>query len=374
MKSKSRKSTNSKTRWRECKAFHHSTSRFTEYISRKTNKDPSLVVKKQKEGAAQFEEWYGVEYEKKIGGQNGDEEDQGSDSSAFSSSDEDEAAEETQLSSKAQMFFGNPVFKTLKDTKKSESKGMFDREMEDASDSSDDEIDRTRANKRKRKREMEEENKEIEIVPLDQPAEEGDDGRSFLFGQFNNLDNYAIETAQEYTLAQQLIRPSGKRDAVDAAFNRYAFNDAGDLPQWFKTDEDRHNKPSMPVTKEAIKIIRQQLLAMDARPIRKVAEAKFRKKARTVRRIEKMMKKAETMNDDEDTSEKSKLAKISKMMDKAKGKKTHEKPKLVVAKGMNRGNKGRPKGVSGRYKMVDSRMKKELKADKRKAKASKKRR
>lgn len=47
----------------------------------------------------------------------------------------------------------------------------------------------------------------------------------------DRIENYAIETAQEYALAQQLVRPSGKRDAIDKAYNRYAFNDP-DLPDW----------------------------------------------------------------------------------------------------------------------------------------------
>ncbi|KAJ1341253.1 hypothetical protein BSLG_004188 [Batrachochytrium salamandrivorans] len=46
----------------------------------------------------------------------------------------------------------------------------------------------------------------------------------------------------------------------------------------------------MPVTKEAVDIIKQRMRALDARPIRKVAEAKFRKQMRTQRRLEKMSK------------------------------------------------------------------------------------
>ena len=67
---------------------------------------------------------------------------------------------------------------------------------------------------------------------------------------------------------------------------------------------------------------------------------------------------------------------IAEMMSKAKvtPKKEDKKPQLVIARGTNRGNKGRPKGVKGRYKMVDSRMKKEVRADKRKKALTKKRR
>jgi AdoMet-dependent rRNA methyltransferase SPB1 len=189
------------------------------------------------------------------------------------------------------------------------------------------------------------------------------------------LGDYAIETAQEYALAQKLIRPSKRRHALDDAYNRYAFNDP-DLPNWFVDDESRHNKPTMPVTKEAVEIMKQKAKALDARPIKKVAEAKFRKQMRAQRRIDKMMKKAAVMNDDEDLTEKSKLSKIAEMMSKAKvkPKKEDKKPKLVIARGANRGNKGRPKGVKGRYKMVDSRMKKEVRADKRKKASTKKRR
>ncbi len=42
------------------------------------------------------------------------------------------------------------------------------------------------------------------------------------------------------------------------------------------------------------------------------------------------------------------------------GQKVKKEVKLVVAKGGNKGVKGRPKGVKGRYTMVDSRMKKEV--------------
>ena len=90
---------------------------------------------------------------------------------------------------------------------------------------------------------------------------------------------------------------------------------------------------------------------------------------RTLRRLEKAQKKAETINENEDISEKEKSNTINKLLAKSvKGAQKKKEVQLVVAKGVNRGLKGRPKGTKGRYKMVDPRMKKELRAFKRKAK------
>lgn len=107
--------------------------------------------------------------------------------------------------------------------------------------------------------------------------------------------------------------------------------------------------------------LRAKQRALDARPIKKVAEAKARKKFKAVQRLEKAMKKAEGVNDASDISEKAKAQQIQKVMRQgiSSGKKRKE-IKLVVAKGSHKGIQGRPKGVKGRYHMVDSRMKKEV--------------
>lgn len=108
----------------------------------------------------------------------------------------------------------------------------------------------------------------------------------------------------------------------------------------------------MPISKEAAAAIRERMKALDARPIKKVAEAKFRKQLRTQRRIEKALRKSEGLNDQEELSEKSKLEAASKIMQKAKGKKREkEKVSVVVAKGAHKAVKGRPRGVKGRYKV-----------------------
>lgn len=61
--------------------------------------------------------------------------------------------------------------------------------------------------------------------------------------------------------------------------NRYSFNDVGvSLPSWFLDDENAHNQPQVPVTKEEVLEHKRWMREIDARSTKKVAEAKARKK------------------------------------------------------------------------------------------------
>lgn len=164
------------------------------------------------------------------------------------------------------------------------------------------------------------------------------------------------------TLAQQLVnREKTKTQLINDGFNRYSLNAKDGLPSWFLDDESKHYKANIPVTKEAIAALRAKQRALDARPIKKVAEAKARKKYKAAQRLDKAMKKAEGVNSTSDMSEREKASQIEKLMRKGLSKgKPKKEVKLVVAKGAHKGVKGRPKGVKGRYTMVDSRMKKEV--------------
>lgn len=165
------------------------------------------------------------------------------------------------------------------------------------------------------------------------------------------------------TLAQQLVnRQTNKTQLINDGFNRYSLNSKEGLPSWFLDDEAKNYKLNIPVTKEAMAALRAKQRALDARPIKKVAEAKARKKFKAAQRLDKAMKKAEGVNATTDMSEKEKAQQIDKLMRKgmSSGQKVKKEIKLVVAKGGNKGVKGRPKGVKGRYTMVDSRMKKEV--------------
>lgn len=170
-------------------------------------------------------------------------------------------------------------------------------------------------------------------------------------------------------------RQTTKTELINNGFNRYSLNDKDNLPTWFLEEESKHYKPNIPITKEAMAALRAKQRALDARPIKKVAEAKARKKMKAHQKLEKAMKKAEGVISTADMTEREKAEAVDKLMKKgaSTAKKAKKEVKLVVARGANKGVKGRPKGVKGRYHMVDPRMKKELRAKKRKEKATKKR-
>ena len=60
---------------------------------------------------------------------------------------------------------------------------------------------------------------------------------------------------------------------LNDGFNRYSLNSKEDLPSWFLDDESKHYKSNIPITKEAVTALRARQRALDARPIKKVAEA-----------------------------------------------------------------------------------------------------
>lgn len=53
-----------------------------------------------------------------------------------------------------------------------------------------------------------------------------------------------------------------------------------EVPEWFLDDERKHRKKPVPVTKEMVEEFKQKWKEIDARPIKRVAEAKARKKRR----------------------------------------------------------------------------------------------
>lgn len=102
------------------------------------------------------------------------------------------------------------------------------------------------------------------------------------------------------TLAHQLARgEKSAHDIIDEGYNKYAFKDRDGLPDWFLDDESKHDKPHKPISKEAAAAIKEKLRAYNARPIKKVAEARARKKFKQAQKLEKLKKKADLLAGDE---------------------------------------------------------------------------
>ena len=188
----------------------------------------------------------------------------------------------------------------------------------------------------------------------------------------NGRPDIEIITAEAMTLAHQMATgKKTRKDLLDDSFNRYAFRDKHGLPDWFLDDEREHSQPNRPITAAAAAAIKEKLRALNARPIKKVREAKARKKYHAAQRLEKLKKKSALLADDDGLTEKEKALSIAKLVRQAGRKKPKQKTTVVVAKGSHRGIQGRPKGTKGRYKMVDRRLKKDARAEKRLAKQKK---
>ncbi|KAI0756685.1 Spb1 C-terminal domain-containing protein [Daedaleopsis nitida] len=280
------------------------------------------------------------------------------------------------LSRSAQLWFDQDMFTGL-DAEVEDEDENEDEEEGSEMDEDDGEVDGEGEQNGADVASSDDEYEDFEVVPqdLDDDVEMWDvEGEDEDEVKQNLIKKQGLTTAEAVTLAQQLVnRQKTRTDLINDGFTRYSLNAKDDLPSWFLDDESKHYRPNIPITKEAVDALRAKMRALDARPIKKIAEAKARKKFKAAQQLDKAMKKAEGVNETSDMTEKEKAKQIEKLMDKGMKAKKRKEVKIVVAKGAHKGLKGRPKGVKGRYVMVDSRMKKEVRAQKRRDKATKKR-
>uniref|UniRef100_A0A667WX91 pre-rRNA processing protein FTSJ3 n=1 Tax=Myripristis murdjan TaxID=586833 RepID=A0A667WX91_9TELE len=157
------------------------------------------------------------------------------------------------------------------------------------------------------------------------------------------------------------------RDLVDGSFHRFANSEQEwEIPDWFVEDERKHRKKPVPVTKEMVEEYKEKWKEINARPIKRVAEAKARKKRRMLKKMEQAKKKAEAVVNTVDISEREKMAQLKSIYKKAGvGKEKREVTYVVAKRGAGKKVR-RPAGVKGVFKVVDSRMKKDMRGMQRK--------
>ncbi|CAI5790244.1 pre-rRNA 2' [Podarcis lilfordi] len=220
----------------------------------------------------------------------------------------------------------------------------------DSSDS-DDEREQPASRKGTKRLRSEEEPRGIEVVPIDDPVKRA-----------RILDPEGLALGSVIAASKK-----AKRDLIDDSFNRYTFNEEEDeLPEWFVQEEHQHRRKPLPLDRQTVEEYRQRWREINARPIKKVAEAKARKKRRMLKKLEQMKKKAESVVNTVDISEREKAAQLRSIYKKAGiGKEKRQVTYLVAKKGAGRKVR-RPAGVKGHFKVVDSRLKKDMRAQKRK--------
>lgn len=187
---------------------------------------------------------------------------------------------------------------------------------------------------------------DFEIVPA--PATDSSDDSS------SDESDYDVQTKAEIlAYAKKMLRKKQREQMLDDAYNKHMFHDQG-LPKWFEDEEKKHRQLVKPITKEEVAAMRAQFKEIDARPAKKVAQAKARKKRVAMRQLEKVRKKANSISDQADISDRSKTKMIESLYKKATPKRPQKE--YVVAK------KGVQVKVGKGKVLVDKRMKKDARA------------
>lgn len=156
----------------------------------------------------------------------------------------------------------------------------------------------------------------FEVVPADMPQVM--DERTY---DSDNEEYTDHDRAVTLALGTLMLRRSRAKNLIDASYNRYAWNDSKDLPEWFVDDEMKHNRPQVPIPPALLEKMKQRFQNLASKPIKKVAEARARKKKRALAKLKTAKKKAASLAANPDLSERQKLKAIqaalrSKQVDK----------------------------------------------------------
>ncbi|EDO08478.1 ribosomal RNA large subunit methyltransferase J family protein [Babesia bovis T2Bo] len=173
--------------------------------------------------------------------------------------------------------------------------------------------------------------------------------------------------AEVQAMGSLLINKSTRMALIDGAYNRRTFDD-GDLPSWFEDDEKKHSNYELPVTKELMKRYRAKLYELKNRPIRKVLEARGRRKMRVQRKLKSVLPRVEALQNSDTGSAKT----AKKLLRKVQNTAANKREKVYVVSRRGGAASTAPSGGKGARKVtkvVDKRMKKDNVRQKRKPKS-----
>ena len=187
----------------------------------------------------------------------------------------------------------------------------------------------------------------FEVVDADRPLPAADSRKYDSDHEDYDSDDYA----QTLALGTMMLRRSKAKQLVDASYNRYAWNDPSDLPEWFVDDEAKHYRPQLPIPPALMAKMKEKMMALSAKPIAKVAEARARKNRMAKAKLAAAKKKAAAVAGSSEMSETMKLKAISKALQKGGDNSKRPGKQYVVAK------KGVAKQGGKGIKVVDKRMK-----------------
>jgi|TARA_B100001540_G_scaffold156919_1_gene138989 AdoMet-dependent rRNA methyltransferase SPB1 len=185
---------------------------------------------------------------------------------------------------------------------------------------------------------------DFEVVAAEEDVATGSESDSG-YEYDSEVDELSDDTrARILALGQKMIRKKDREELIEDAYNRYAFDD-DDVPDWFAEDERRFMKPIPQYTAAEFAEAKAQLAAVNTRPIKKVAEANWRKKKRAEAKIAQARVRAAAIIEQDDVPDVSKAKEIERVFAKARRSAAGgvKKPrKVVVARKYHRGNAGGP--------------------------------
>merc|ERR1712083_863407 len=178
----------------------------------------------------------------------------------------------------------------------------------------------------------ESEEEEAEVNDDDDVTDSEDDEAEVIHqsasGKVYNKDGFEIVPQQkikkrkalsceELALGEKLIRSKkAKRDIMDDGWHRFMFDDEN-LPDWFVKEEEIHMRKEPDVDPETVEKYRELAKEMNVKTIKKVVEAKARRKRKVARKLDQAKKKSAAILESEDTGSREKAKEIKALYRKA---------------------------------------------------------